>query len=119
MQDMREDVEEQCSQYGRITGLAINEQNFTVLIRYSSEAEAVKCKNVLDGKLFDGRRISVQLSKDEYVYLVISINGRRNRRHNRVKMMNYSAGFWHQLRRKKQNSKQIQYSLDSCLLTLC
>ncbi|KAK8804679.1 hypothetical protein WA171_006647 [Blastocystis sp. BT1] len=75
MQDMREDVEEQCSQYGKITGLAINEQDRTVLIRYSSEAEAVKCKSILDGKLFDGRRITAQLSKDEYAQPVQQTKG--------------------------------------------
>ena len=64
---MREDAEEQCAEYGQITGFAIDEQQKTVMIRYSTALEALRCKNALDGKLFDGRRISVKLSKDEYV----------------------------------------------------
>ena len=96
MQDMREDVEEQCSQYGKITGLAINEQDRTVLIRYSSEAEAVKCKSILDGKLFDGRRITAQLSKDEYVFLTIVYELRPNQYNKQKGMMNYLADSWHQ-----------------------
>lgn len=94
MQDMREDVEEQCSQYGKITGLAINEQEFTVLIRYSSEAEAVKCKSVLDGKLFDGRRITAQLSKDAYVCLLIGSEYRHSRQSNQQRRTICSVDSW-------------------------
>ena len=67
MQEMREDAEEQCAEYGKVTGFAIDERQKTVLVRYSLASEAKRCKDALDGKLFDKRRISVKLSKDEYV----------------------------------------------------
>lgn len=67
MQEMREDVEEQCKEYGEIAGFAIDEKQKTVLVRYSSAREAKRCKDALDGKLFDKRRIVAKLSKDEYV----------------------------------------------------
>lgn len=87
MQEMREDAEEQCSEYGQITGFAIDEQQKTVMIRYSSALEALRCKNALDGKLFDGRRISVKLSKDEYVrywWCISCIDATENRRRGKI-----------------------------------
>lgn len=67
MQDMREDIEAQCSEYGTITGLAIDEQTRVVKVRYASEPEATKCKEALDGHLFDGRRMTAELERDSTV----------------------------------------------------
>ena len=67
MQDMREDIETQCSEYGTITGLAIDEQTRVVRVRYTSESEATKCKEALDGHLFDGRRMTAELERDPTV----------------------------------------------------
>ncbi|KAK8806616.1 hypothetical protein WA588_003180 [Blastocystis sp. NMH] len=64
MQDVRGDVEAQCSEYGTITGLAIDEQTRVVRVRYASEQEAIKCKEALDGHVYDGRRMTVELERD-------------------------------------------------------
>lgn len=67
MYELREDVEEQCRQYGVMTGIAINEIENSVLVRYSSEEEAMKCYDALNGRLFDGRRIEATVLKNEFV----------------------------------------------------
>lgn len=67
MQDVRGDVEAQCSEYGTITGLAIDEQTRVVRVRYASEKEAIKCKEALDGHVYDGRRMTVELERDPTV----------------------------------------------------
>ena len=72
MFELREDVEDQCRQYGVMTGIAINEAENIVLIRYSSEEEATTCFNALNGRLFDGRRIEAEISKSD-VWMVIKI----------------------------------------------
>ena len=72
MFELREDVEDQCRQYGVMTGIAINEAENIVLIRYSSEEEATTCFNALNGRLFDGRRIEAEISKSD-VLIVIKI----------------------------------------------
>ena len=67
MFELREDVEDQCRQYGVMTGIAINEVENIVLVRYSSEEEAITCFNALNGRLFDGRRIEAEVLKNESV----------------------------------------------------
>lgn len=62
---MREDVEQQAKEYGNLTGIAINESEMTVMLRYSDEKEALACISALDGHLFDGRRIQAELLRDE------------------------------------------------------
>ena len=65
MSELREDVEDQCRQYGMMTGIAIDEQQLLVLVRYSTEEEAVTCMKALDGRLFDGRKLAAELAKEE------------------------------------------------------
>lgn len=67
MFELREDVEDQCRQYGVMTGIAINEVTNIVMIRYSSEDEALACFNALNGRLFDGRRIEAEIVRNESV----------------------------------------------------
>lgn len=72
MFELREDVEEQCRQYGVMTGIAINEVDNIVLVRYSSEEEAMKCYDALNGRLFDGRRIEASVIKNEFVTRIVT-----------------------------------------------
>ena len=65
MYELREDVEEECRQYGVLTGIVINEVENVVLVRFRKEEEAVTCFNKLNGRLFDGRRIEAQIVKSE------------------------------------------------------
>lgn len=75
MFELREDVEDQCRQYGVMTGIAINEAENIVLVRYSSEEEAMTCFNALNGRLFDGRRIEAEVLKNESVRLLFILDG--------------------------------------------
>lgn len=65
MAELREDVESQCKQYGTMTGIAIDEDQCLVLVRYSTEEEAMNCMKGLDGRSFDGRKLSMELAKEE------------------------------------------------------
>lgn len=65
MTDLREDVEQQAQEYGVLTGIAVNEMDLLVLLRFSNEKEALQCFSSLNGRLFDGRRIQAELVRDE------------------------------------------------------
>ena len=65
MAELREDVESECRQYGMMTGIAIDEEQCLVLVRYSTEEEAMNCVKGLDGQSFDGRKLSMELAREE------------------------------------------------------
>lgn len=65
MAELREDVESQCRQYGMMTGIAIDEDQCLVLVRYSTEEEVMNCLKGLDGQSFDGRKLSMELAREE------------------------------------------------------
>ena len=65
MTDLREDVEQQAQEYGTLTGIAVNEMELLVLLRFSNEKEALQCFSSLNGRLFDGRKIQAELTRDE------------------------------------------------------
>ena len=65
MAELREDVESECRQYGMMTGIAIDEEQCLVLVRYSTEEEAMNCIKGLDGQSFDGRKLSMELAREE------------------------------------------------------
>lgn len=65
MTDLREDVEQQAQEYGKLTGIAVNELEQLVLLRFSNEKEALQCFSSLNGRLFDGRKIQAELIRDE------------------------------------------------------
>ena len=65
MADLREDVEQQAQEYGTLTGIAVNEMELLVLLRFSNEKEALQCFSSLNGRLFDGRKIQAELIRDE------------------------------------------------------
>lgn len=103
MQDLRGDIEAQCSEYGTITGLAIDEQTRVVRVRYASESEATRCKEALDGHVYDGRRMTVELERDPTVCKEHHSQCSPLPRRKYLRMI-YSVDFLSRLRKRRRSS---------------